>query len=889
MTWLTRLGRRAAGPIGLAVALVLLAAPAALAAGPLGSISQLASPNNCIGTAPECGTTSTASLNQPSTVVVSPDGKNVYMLDSGSSSVDEFARNADGSLAELSAPNDCIAVAVSGCTSATGINFPNAIAISPDGKNVYVVGTDSNETGNIAEFARHPATGSLSQLASPNNCIDEHESSGTPICGTTTGHGLVTPSAVVVSPDNANVYVADRNGDAIAEFARNTVTGSLSQLGTPNNCFQESGATADSCGVTNGRGLTGAESLAISPDGTSLYVGGDDTIAELTRNATTGALGQVASSNCIQEAADNNPQNPECIIGTGVGVQEVTSLAVSRDGQNLYSSEGNYTGAIGEFARNAAGALMQLASPNNCIEENSTGDGEFQPEGCGTKTGDGLGEGGALVVSPDGANVFVAATSDDCNEPCHAAGAEFARGAGGALSQLPSPNNCIEQVQGNPPHCGTTSGEGLAAGNPAGLAISLGSDSVYATGQGAIAEFARLLPTLTVSLSGPGSGTVADGTGAISCAPTCSHAYPIGQVVTLTASPASGSGFAGWSGGGCSGTSTCQVTVTANTAVTATFNLQSAPTPVVTGSPPSIGGTTASFTGSVDPNGLPTTAFFQYGLDPKYAGAGPVAYTQSTPAQSVGSDFTSHTVTASVSGLVPNALYDVRLVATNSGGTTFGPEVTFTTLRTPSPGAPTLGKTFNISVVNGVVLVKIHGVFVRLTELTQIPTNTVIDALHGTIKLTTALPGGSHPAHDAAAKGKKKPVKTQTGNFGGAIFKLTQATRGANKGLVNLALVESAFKGAPTYATCKAKKAGDATIAALSSKTLQLLHASAHGKFRTTGKYSAATVRGTKWTIADKCNGTLTHDITDSVSVTDFVHHKTVILHAGQSYLAKKP
>ena len=74
-----------------------------------------------------------------------------------------------------------------------------------------------------------------------------------------------------------------------------------------------------------------------------------------------------------------------------------------------------------------------------------------------------------------------------------------------------------------------------------------------------------------------------------------------------------------------------------------------------------------------------------------------------------------------------------------------------------------------------------------------------------------------------------------------------------------------------------------------SSKTLQLLHASAHGKFSTRGRYSAATVRGTKWTVADRCDGTLTHDITHSVVVTDFVHHKTIVLHAGQSYLARKP
>jgi hypothetical protein len=99
--------------------------------------------------------------------------------------------------------------------------------------------------------------------------------------------------------------------------------------------------------------------------------------------------------------------------------------------------------------------------------------------------------------------------------------------------------------------------------------------------------------------------------------------------------------------------------------------------------------------------------------------------------------------------------------------------------------------------------------------------------------------------------------------------------------------VEGVLPGAPTYATCKAHKTIDATTAALSSKTLQLLHASAHGKFATRGRYSAATVRGTKWTIADRCDGTLTHDITDSVAVSDFVRHKTIVLHAGQSYLAR--
>jgi hypothetical protein len=234
--------------------------------------------------------------------------------------------------------------------------------------------------------------------------------------------------------------------------------------------------------------------------------------------------------------------------------------------------------------------------------------------------------------------------------------------------------------------------------------------------------------------------------------------------------------------------------------------------------------------------------------------------------------------------LIPGALYHVRLVAINSVGTTFGPDQTFTAPAAAPPPPPVLAKTENVQPVSGQVFVKnAAGQFVPLTGATQIPAGAVIDARHGMLKITTALPGGTGGAHDAAAAKPKPQVRTQSGNFGGAIFKLTQA----RSGLANLSLLEGAFPGAPTYAACKAHKAADATAAALSSKTLQLLHASAHGKFRTTGRYSAATVRGTVWTVADRCDGTLTRDLTDSVAVNDFVRHTTIILRAGQSYLAR--
>ena len=298
--------------------------------------------------------------------------------------------------------------------------------------------------------------------------------------------------------------------------------------------------------------------------------------------------------------------------------------------------------------------------------------------------------------------------------------------------------------------------------------------------------------------------------------------------------------------------------------------------PVVSGGSPTTktsNGATAS--GDVNPENQATTAFFEYGLDPSYRGPGAdtALYDQSTPPQPVGSDATSHSIVASLTGLVPGALYHIRLVATNGAGTSYGPDLTFTTPAAPSPPPPALGQSQDAQPVSGAVYIKLpSGQFVLLTGNEQIPNGAEIDALGGSLKITTAT----------AKKGK-----TQQGVFGGAVFTLTQARAGATKGLVTLSLVEGAFKGAPSYASCKAHQATDATIA--STKTLQLLHASAHGKFRTKGKYSAATVLGTIWSVADRCDGTLTRDVTDSVSVNDFVRHKTIVLHAGQSYLAKAP
>ncbi len=171
------------------------------------------------------------------------------------------------------------------------------------------------------------------------------------------------------------------------------------------------------------------------------------------------------------------------------------------------------------------------------------------------------------------------------------------------------------------------------------------------------------------------------------------------------------------------GSYTCQVTATNQAGSTTQSSAPltvAAPAPAPTPTPPPVpaapsvassapavlGSTAAGFSGSVNPEGLATTAHFEYGLDARYSASAGVVYDQSTPAQSIGADFSSHVITASPTGLVPSAVYHVRLVAANSAGSVTGPDQTFTTKADPLPPAPVLGKTENVAPVSGVVFIK---------------------------------------------------------------------------------------------------------------------------------------------------------------------------------------
>jgi hypothetical protein len=121
-------------------------------------------------------------------------------------------------------------------------------------------------------------------------------------------------------------------------------------------------------------------------------------------------------------------------------------------------------------------------------------------------------------------------------------------------------------------------GSGSTFSGWSGACSGTGPCSVVMTKDIAVtATFASGVQGLSVSKTGTGTGTVISSPSGISCGATCSANFRTNTIVTLTASPATGSTFAGWSGA-CSGSATtCQVTMNAVKSVTASFNASSSP------------------------------------------------------------------------------------------------------------------------------------------------------------------------------------------------------------------------------------------------------------------------------------------------------------------------
>jgi hypothetical protein len=162
------------------------------------------------------------------------------------------------------------------------------------------------------------------------------------------------------------------------------------------------------------------------------------------------------------------------------------------------------------------------------------------------------------------------------------------------------------------------------------------------------------------------------------------------------------------------------------------------------------------------------------------------------------------------------------------------------------------------------VLVRLPGTTraVALDDAASIPVGSILDARKGTVALSSALPGDH----------------TQTGIFHGGLFEVRQPAD--PRGMTELVL-----RG-PRPSCTGAGTARAAAAASGKRRPRGLWGRDDHGRFRTRGSNSVATVRGTAWYVEDRCDGTLTRVSKGSVSVRDVRRRRTVIVNAGDSYLA---
>ncbi len=313
-------------------------------------------------------------------IAVSPDGKHVYVASQASNAITVLNRNRNsGALKQSKQRRGCISLdGSSKCRSAVGLAGPNSLTITPDGRHLYA---SSQTAKSVTAFTRDKKTGRLTQLT-PDGCWTT-----VPLDGCGAARGLVDPDVIITDPDGRHIYVGSFIGGSVATFDRDPKTGSLQQPSGSAACVAEGLP-----GCAPGRALQGTEGLTTSRDGNTIYTASaiSNAIAILQRNETGGLSQADDSSGCMTNGPTTN-----CL--TGRSLVKADALVTAPNGRDLYATTLG-SKSISSFRMGPNSTLQQKPGIEGCLVNQGAANCRFglkmsSPEGA--------------VVSADGRNVYV--------------------------------------------------------------------------------------------------------------------------------------------------------------------------------------------------------------------------------------------------------------------------------------------------------------------------------------------------------------------------------------------------------------------------------------------------------------------------------------------------
>jgi DNA-binding beta-propeller fold protein YncE len=302
-----------------------------------GAIRQLSGPKGCLSQRAGGGCVLGRALNEPTSVAVSPDGARVYVAGRRfPSGVAVLTRARDGSLTQPPGTAGCVSHGGgSGCTAARGISAAEEVAVSRDSRDVLVAGMRSNA---VAALSQGPQ--GLTQAEGAAGCIARGGNEG---CAH--GRALAGPVDLAITANGRGVYVASSVSDGVAILRRDRRTGALTQSRSRVGCISQDGS-GGRCRA--GRGLDEVWGIALSPDGRNLYAVSSkvNMLAAIARDRSTGRLVQLPGRYaCFIRAGGLG-----CPDGRGLTVAVSVTVSPGGRNVYV-ASEDAYLGAVAVFRR----------------------------------------------------------------------------------------------------------------------------------------------------------------------------------------------------------------------------------------------------------------------------------------------------------------------------------------------------------------------------------------------------------------------------------------------------------------------------------------------------------------------------------------------------------